>query len=229
MISSTAVPPKRAAVWTSPVAGQTVSYSIVKKDDATAVDGITVDADGKVSVAATANAMAATQFTVSARGIGAFMGTIEADISIKVDQLPIGGSFTYASSIVTNHGTEAKEAAVWTNPVAGQTLSYTIGKKVDSTFVDGITVDDIGQVIVSDTANVMAETVFTVNAEGFGNYVGKTTADISIKVDKLAIEGSFAYASSIVTEHGTEAEAAAQWTGGLAGQTVSYNILEEGR
>ena len=218
---------EEAAVWTNPTAGQTLSYSIVKKDDATAVDGITVDADGKVSVAATANSMAATQFTVSARGIGAFMGTIEADISIKVDQLPIGGSFTYTSSIVTNHGTEAKEAAVWTNPVAGQTLSYTIGKKVDSTFVDGITVDDIGQVIVSDTANVMAETVFTVNAEGIGNYAGKRTADISIKVDKLAIEGSFAYVSSIVTDHGTEAEAAAQWTGGLAGQTVSYNILKK--
>ena len=71
-----------AAVWTNPAAGQAVSYSIVKKDDATAVDGISVDADGKVSVAAAANAMTATLFTVTAEGTGDYSGTVTAEISI---------------------------------------------------------------------------------------------------------------------------------------------------
>ena len=54
------------------------------------------------------------------------------------DTKTVEGSLSY-EAIVTPYGSSAEEAAVWTNPAAGQTLSYSIVKKDDATAVDGIT------------------------------------------------------------------------------------------
>ena len=226
--TTTGTAAEQAAVWTGASPGQTVKYTIVETGSSSAVDGITVDGNGKVTVSDTAASMSATEFTVTATGTGLYGGSLTAKITITIANSiqQIAGTLSYAP-ISTTTGTAAEQAAVWTGASPEQTVKYTIVETGSSSAVDGITVDGNGKVTVSDSAASMSATEFTVTATGTELYGGSLTAKITITIANSIqqLAGTLSYAP-LSTTTGTATEQNAVWTGASPEQTVKYTIVE---
>ena len=164
------------ASWNNAASGQTVRYTLLNPPA-----GISIDETIGVVTVDAAVVTADTSCGIRAEGIGNYTGETTAELKVFIrDWIPPELTLTYADIRVYKGGS-ASSLPQWSS--GGHTAVYEIAPLSGGTLPDEISIDpSSGDISVSSSAALQADTVYQVTATGTGSWKGWKTAEIRISV-----------------------------------------------
>ena len=167
---------KSNASWNNAAYGQTVRYTLVSPPA-----GISIDETNGVVTVDAAVVTADTRCRIRAEGIGNYTGETTANLKVFIrDWMAPDLTLTY-TDIRVYKGSSASSSPQWSN--GGPTAIYGIAPVSGGTLPDEISIDpSSGDISVSSSAALQADTVYQVTATATGRWKGWKTAEIRISV-----------------------------------------------
>ncbi len=204
--------------------GATASYAINPE----LPSGLEINADTGEIFGTPLAAAAASDFTVTATGTGDYSGTLEATVSITVEEQVVLESLTGPLSYAAITGTVG-EQIIAVSPTGlgpeGATASYAIkdGAALPSSLQINAATGEI-----SGTPTQTGSNTYTIVATGTGNYTGSLEATVSITIQRAGTEltGTLTYAD-ITGTVGTAITATSP-TGIVPAEATASFVIKEG-
>ena len=167
---------KSNASWNNAPKGQTVRYTLINPPA-----GISIDETNGVVTVNAAVVTADTSCSIRAEGTGNYTGETTADLKVFIrDWMAPDLTLTY-TDIRVYKGSSASSSPQWSS--GGPTAVYGIAPLSGGTLPAEISIDpSSGDVSVSSSAALQADTVYQVTATGTGSWKGWKTAEIRISV-----------------------------------------------
>ena len=176
--------------WASELPGQTVSYGINPTDPADPPLPGDIDfmpSNGALSVSGTTAVHTGT-YTITASGTGDYMGTKEAQVSIRVapkdlSQTDLGAISNSPFEVSTGGGSPFVETLRFDGPrILGSDYSVSITSYPGNADQSRVTLDSSGELTIANDVLLSEAGEYTVTAAGTGNYAGTATAVFTLNV-----------------------------------------------
>ena len=164
------------AFWNNAASGQTVRYTLVSPPA-----GMSIDENIGVVTVDAAVVTADTSCSIRAEGIGNYTGETTADLKVFIrDWMAPDLTLTY-TDIRVYKDSSASSSPQWSS--VGPTAVYGISPLNGGTLPDEISIDpSSGDISVSSSAALQADTVYQVTATATGSWKGWKKAEIRISV-----------------------------------------------